>query len=44
MNKKTEMAIGLLARNEVEDLMMSKPKVRVLVLNEVNVQMDNVWQ
>ena len=38
------MVIGPLARNEVEGLIKSKPKVRVLALNEVTDQSDNVWQ
>lgn len=38
------MVIGPLARNEVEGLIKSKPKVRVLALNEVTAQADNVWQ
>ena len=44
VNKKTQMVIGPLARNEVEGLIKSKPKVRVLALNEVTDQSDNVWQ
>ena len=44
VNKKTQMVIGPLARNEVEGLIRSKPKVRVLALNEVTDQADNVWQ
>ena len=44
VNKKTQMVIGPLARNEVEGLIKSKPKVRVLALNEVTDQADNVWQ
>ena len=44
LNKKTQMVIGPLARNEVEGLIKSKPKVRVLALNEVTDQSDNVWQ
>ncbi|NNH01069.1 penicillin-binding protein activator [Acinetobacter sp. ANC 5414] len=44
VNKKTEMVIGPLARNEVEGLIKSKPKVRVLALNEVTDQAENVWQ
>ena len=44
VNKKTQMVIGPLARNEVESLVKSKPKVRVLALNEVTDQSDNVWQ
>ncbi|WP_425917665.1 penicillin-binding protein activator [Acinetobacter sp. TSRC1-2] len=44
VNKKTQMVIGPLARNEVEGLIKSKPKVRVLALNEVTDQADNIWQ
>lgn len=44
VNKKNQMVIGPLARNEVEGLIKSKPKVRVLALNEVTDQSDNVWQ
>jgi len=44
VNKKTQMVIGPLARHEVEGLIKSKPKVRVLALNEVTDQSDNVWQ
>ncbi|NNG76455.1 hypothetical protein HLH10_09040 [Acinetobacter sp. ANC 4277] len=44
VNKKTQMVIGPLARNEVEGLIKSKPKVRVLALNEGTDHADNVWQ
>lgn len=44
VNKKTELVIGPLARQEVEALVKAKPKVRVLALNETTSQIANVWQ
>lgn len=44
VHAKTEMIVGPLARSEVESLIKLKPKVRVLALNEVNAQAENVWQ
>ncbi|CAB1214482.1 penicillin-binding protein activator [Acinetobacter bouvetii] len=44
VNKKTQMVVGPLARNEVEDLIRARPKLQVLALNEVSPQLPNVWQ
>lgn len=44
VNKKNQMVIGSLARNELEPLIKSKPKVCVFALNEVTHQADQVGQ
>ncbi|WP_180035398.1 MULTISPECIES: penicillin-binding protein activator [unclassified Acinetobacter] len=44
VNKKTQLVIGPLARQDVEALVKAKPKVRVLALNETTSQIPNVWQ
>lgn len=44
VNKKTQLVIGPLARQDVEALVKAKPKVRVLALNESSNQITNVWQ
>lgn len=44
VNKKTQMVIGPLARQDVEALIKAKPKVRVLALNDASSQFANVEQ
>jgi outer membrane PBP1 activator LpoA protein len=44
INAKTELVIGPLAREQVEQLVSSKPKVKVLALNQVSQSDKNVWQ
>lgn len=44
VNKKTQMIVGPLARQEVEALIKIQPKVRVLALNEVSSQSAKVGQ
>lgn len=44
VNKKTQMIIGPLARQDVEALIQIQPKVRVLALNEVSSQSAKVGQ
>ena len=44
VNKKTQMVVGPLARQDVEALIKTQPKVRVLALNEVSSQSANVGQ
>ena len=44
VNKKTEMVIGPLARQDVERLIEYNPKLPVLALNEVARIHKNVWQ
>ncbi|MGC3820235.1 penicillin-binding protein activator [Acinetobacter sp. G11] len=44
VNKKTQMIVGPLARQEVEALIQIQPKVRVLALNEVSSQSAKVGQ
>lgn len=44
VNKKTEMVIGPLARQDVEALIEYNPKLPVLALNEVARTHKNVWQ
>lgn len=44
VNAQTELVIGPLAREQVEQLVASKPKVKVLALNQVNQSDKNVWQ
>lgn len=44
VNKKTQMVIGPLDRNDVEILIQDNPKIPVLALNEVTAQHPNVWQ
>lgn len=44
VNKKTQMIIGPLPRQDVEALIQIQPKVRVLALNEVSSQSEKVGQ
>lgn len=44
VNKKTQMIVGPLARQDVEALIKIQPKVRVLALNEVSSQSAKVGQ
>ncbi|MFH7767430.1 penicillin-binding protein activator [Acinetobacter sp. BSP-28] len=44
INKKTQMVVGPLARQDVEAVIKVQPKVRVLALNEVSSQFANVSQ
>lgn len=44
VNKKTQMIVGPLARQDVEALIQIQPKVRVLALNEVSSQSAKVGQ
>lgn len=44
VNAKTELIIGPLAREQVEQLVSSKPKVKVLALNQVGQSDKSVWQ
>lgn len=44
VNAKTDLVIGPLAREQVEHLMVYKPKVKVLALNQVAQSAHNVWQ
>ncbi|MGE8558357.1 MULTISPECIES: penicillin-binding protein activator [unclassified Acinetobacter] len=44
VNKKTQMVVGPLARQDVEAVIKAQPKVRVLALNEVSSQLANVGQ
>ena len=44
VNKKTQLVIGPLARQDVEAVIKAQPKVRVLALNEVSSQFANVGQ
>lgn len=44
VNDKTELVIGPLARDQVEQLIALKPKVKVLALNQVGKNAHNVWQ
>lgn len=44
VNKKTQMIVGPLARQDVETLIKIQPKVRVLALNEVSSQSAKVGQ
>ncbi|MFV5346177.1 penicillin-binding protein activator [Acinetobacter soli] len=44
VGKKTEMVVGPLARQDVEEVMKLNPKVKVLALNEVGVEAKNVIQ
>ncbi|MEC8057216.1 MAG: penicillin-binding protein activator, partial [Pseudomonadota bacterium] len=44
LNKKTQLIVGPLAKNEVEQIVAINPKVRVLALNEVETQSPNVIQ
>lgn len=40
----TQLIIGPLSRQDVDLMILEKPAVRVLALNEVNQKRDNVWQ
>ena len=44
LNKKTQLIVGPLAKNEVEQMVALNPKVRVLALNEIEKQSPNVIQ
>lgn len=44
LNKKTQLIVGPLAKNEVEQIVAINPKVRILALNEVETQSPNVIQ
>ena len=44
VNKSTQLVIGPLAREEVDVLVQSKPKVKTLTLNQVYKTNPNVWQ
>lgn len=44
LNKNTQVVVGPLAKNEVEQIVAFNPKVRVLALNEVEMQSPNVIQ
>ncbi|CAG68013.1 penicillin-binding protein activator [Acinetobacter baylyi] len=44
VGKKTQMVVGPLARQDVEDVIKLNPKVKVLTLNEVSAQATNVVQ
>lgn len=44
INAKTELVIGPLAREQVEHLIIAKPKVKVLALNQASQTARNVWQ
>jgi len=44
LNKKTQLIVGPLAKNEVEQIVAINPKDRVLALNEVETQSPNVIQ
>lgn len=44
VTKTTQMIIGPLARNDVENLILENPKIPVLTLNEVSQSHKNVWQ
>ena len=44
VTKSTQMVIGPLARSDVDALILEKPKIPVLALNEVTAQHPNVWQ
>ena len=44
VNKKIELVIGPLALNEVEELMILKPKVPILALNQTNKNEANIYQ
>ena len=44
VSKKTQMVIGPLARQDVEQLVQSKPRIRTLSLNESSLSAPNIWQ
>ena len=44
VSKKTQMVIGPLARQDVEQLVQTKPKIRTLSLNESSLTAPNIWQ
>ncbi len=44
VSKSTQMIVGPLARNDVDALMQAKLKLRILALNDVSNQAENVWQ
>lgn len=44
VNAETQLVIGPLAREQVEELVASKPKVKVLALNQISQNDKNVWQ
>ncbi|RYY78731.1 MAG: hypothetical protein EOO69_09570 [Moraxellaceae bacterium] len=44
VKKNTQLIIGPLARNEVEELVQAKPAVKTLALNQVYKTEANIWQ
>ena len=44
VNKSTQMIVGPLARNDVDALIQANLKLRILALNDVSNQAENVWQ
>lgn len=44
VKKDTQLIIGPLARDQVEELVKAKPKVKVLALNQVTQTAKNIWQ
>ena len=44
VSKKTQMVIGPLGRQDVEQLVQTKPKIRTLSLNETSLTAPNIWQ
>ncbi|MBK0064824.1 MULTISPECIES: penicillin-binding protein activator [unclassified Acinetobacter] len=44
VNKKTQLIVGPLAKSEIEQMVALNPKVRVLALNEIEMQSPNVIQ
>lgn len=44
VKKNTQLIIGPLARNEVEELVQTKPAVKTLALNQVYKTESNIWQ
>ena len=44
VSKNTQMVIGPLARQDVEQLVQTKPKIRTLSLNETGLTAPNIWQ
>ncbi|MBJ9985794.1 penicillin-binding protein activator [Acinetobacter sp. S40] len=44
VNKKTQLIVGPLSKSEIEQMVALNPKVRVLALNEIEMQSPNVIQ